>query len=139
MSGSSFLGRGVAFPIQPDGTGGLAYVEGQQHVEQSLKILLMTALGERVMRPGLGCKAPGMVFAPGSVQYLRLLENTVREAVRDWESRVELEDVRAEAVTGAENHVVINIAYKIRGSNARGNLVFPFYLGIEFGSGGVQP
>jgi len=138
MSGSRFLGRGLAFPLLPDATGGLAYAQGEQHVEQSLKLLLMTALGERVMRPALGCKAPGMVFAPGSVQYLRLLENTVREAVRDWEPRVELQDVAAEAVESAENHIVVNIAYKIRGSNARGNLVFPFYLGIDFGAGGVQ-
>jgi phage baseplate assembly protein W len=135
MSNANFLGRGMAFPIQLNGTGGFDYVEGEQHVEQSLKILLMTSLGERVMRPGLGCKAPGMVFAPGSVQYLRLLETTVRESVRDWEPRVELEDVQAEATAGSENHVVVNIAYKIRGSNARGNLVFPFYLGIDFSSG----
>ena len=136
---ASFLGRGFAFPIQPNGTGGLSYVEGEVHVEQSLKILLMTALGERVMRPGLGCKAPNLVFAPGSVQYLRLLETSVREAVRDWEPRVELTDVQAEATVGSENHIVVNIAYKIRGSNARGNLVFPFYLGIEFDAGEGQP
>ena len=134
MSSNNFLGRGWSFPIQPDGTGGLAYTEGETHVEQSLRLLLMTGLGERVMRPSLGCKAPSLVFAPGSVQYLRLLETSVREAVRDWEPRVELEDVQAEATQGAENHVLVNIAYKVRGSNARGNLVFPFYLGIDFGS-----
>jgi Bacteriophage baseplate protein W len=133
---ADFLGRGWAFPLQPDGAGGLGYAAGQAHVEQSLKVLLLTSLGERVMRPGLGCQAPKLVFAPGSVQYLRLLETTVREAVRDWEPRVELEDVRAEATPGGENNVVVNIAYKIRGSNARGNLVFPFYLGVELDSGG---
>jgi uncharacterized protein len=141
MSGmsASFLGRGWTFPVQPDGAGGLAYTEGEAHVEQSLKILLMTALGERVMRPGLGCEAPRLVFAPGSVQFLRLLETSVRAAVRDWEPRVELEDVLAEATSSAENHVVVNIAYKIRGSNARGNLVFPFYLGINLDESGSAP
>ena len=138
MSSTNFLGRGWAFPIQPNGTGGLGYQDGDAHVEQSLKILLMTALGERVMRPGLGCKAPDLVFTPGSVQYLRLLETSVREAVRDWEPRVELEDVQAERTAGEENHIVVNIAYKIRSSNARGNLVFPFYLGIDFSSGDGQ-
>ena len=129
---ASFLGRGWAFPIQPDGTGSLRFAEGQPHVEQSLKVLLLTSLGERVMRPDLGCHAPRLVFAPGSVQHLRLLETSVREAVRDWEPRVELEDVQAEVSQDSENSVIVHIAYKIRGSNARGNLVFPFYLGIEF-------
>ena len=133
MSGAKFLGTGMAFPLQPDGGGRLAYVSGQAHVEQSLRLLLMTALGERVMRPSLGCKAPQLVFAPGSLQYLRLLETSVREAVRDWEPRVELEDVIAEANPQAENQVTVNIAYKIRSSNARGNLVFPFYLGTDIG------
>lgn len=136
---ASFLGRGFTFPIQPDGTGGLGYTDGEKHVEQSLRILLMTALGERVMRPGLGCKAPNMVFAPGSVQYLRLLETSIREAIRDWEARVELISVEAEAAAGSENHIVVNIAYKIRSSNARVNLVFPFYLGIDFGTKEGRP
>jgi phage baseplate assembly protein W len=130
---ASFLGRGFSFPIRPDGTGGLGYAEGEAHVEQSLRILLLTALGERVMRPGLGCKAPSLVFAPGSVQYLRLLETSVREAVRDWEARVELEEVNAEATPGNENHVMVHIAYTIRANNTRGNLVFPFYLGTDSG------
>ena len=129
---ADFLGRGCAFPIQPDGTGSLRYAEGHAHVEQSLKILLLTTLGERVMRPDLGCRAPRLVFSPGSVQHLRLLETSVREAVRDWEPRVELEDVQTEVSPDSENSVTVHIAYKIRGSNVRGNLVFPFYLGIEF-------
>jgi phage baseplate assembly protein W len=129
MAGASFLGRGWRFPIQPDAGGGLGYVEGGPNIEQSLRILLMTALGERVMRPTFGCAAPRLVFAPGSVQYLRLLETTVREAVRDWEPRVQLDDVVAETIPGDETRVNVNIDYRIRGSNTRNNLVFPFYLG----------
>ena len=42
---NEFLGRGWRFPILPDETGSLGYVEGQPNVEQSLKILLLTAVG----------------------------------------------------------------------------------------------
>jgi phage baseplate assembly protein W len=129
MSSPGFLGRGWRFPIQPDAGGGLGYVDGDVNVEQSLRILLMTALGERVMRPTFGCAAPRLVFAPGSVQYLRLLETTVREAVRDWEPRVTLADVTAETIPGDETRVSVKIDYRIRGSNTKNNLVFPFYLG----------
>lgn len=129
MSGANFLGRGWRFPIQPDAGGGLGYVDGDANVEQSLKILLLTALGERVMRPTFGCAAPRLVFAPGSVQYLRLLETTIREAVRDWEPRVTLDDVIAEVMPTDETRVNVNIDYRIRGSNTKNNLVFPFYLG----------
>ena len=129
MSTPGFLGRGWRFPILPDATGRLGYVEGEANIEQSLRILLLTTLGDRVMRPTFGCAAPRLVFSPGSVQYLRLLETTVREAVRDWEPRVTIDDVSAEALRNDETHVNVNIDYRIRGINTKFNLVFPFYLG----------
>src|SRR6266576_2794602 len=94
---SPITGTGWRFPILPDLTGGLNYTSGDENVEQSLKILLLTGLGERVMRSDFGSKAPTLVFAPGSLQNLGLLESTVREAVRDWEPRIDLDEVRAEA------------------------------------------
>jgi phage baseplate assembly protein W len=127
---SAFTGKGWKFPILPDAGGGLGYVAGQESVQQSLRILLLTSLGERVMRPSFGCKAPRLVFAPGSVQYLQLLETSIREAVRDWEPRVELTNVQAETDPTDETRAIVSIAYRIRGSNTRSNLVFPFYLGL---------
>jgi phage baseplate assembly protein W len=129
MSEASFIGAGWRFPIQLDETGGLGYVGGDVNIEQSLHILLLTDLGQRVMRADFGCKAPQLVFAPGSVQYLHLLETTIREAVRDWEPRVELEEVRAEVEPDEETRVIVSIRYLVRQTNTRNNLVFPFYLG----------
>lgn len=122
-----FKGTGWRFPLMPDVTGGLTYVSGDENIEQSLKILLLTGLGQRVMRTDFGCKAPSLVFAPGSQQYLGLLETTVREAVRDWEPRVDLEEVRAEPDLDDETCVTVHIGYRVRQTNTRGNLVFPFY------------
>lgn len=122
------LGTGWRFPLLPDETGGLGYTSGEPNVEQSLRILLLTRLGERVMRPDYGSEAPRLVFAPGSEQYLRLLESTVRTAVRDFEPRVELVEVRAEAEPAEESRVTVSIDYRVRPTNSRFNLVFPFYL-----------
>jgi len=124
-----FLGRGWRFPLLPDSKGSLGYVECDDNVEQSLHILLMTQLGERVMRSDFGTQAPRLVFAPGSTQYLRLLENTIREAVRDWEPRVSLDDVLAEANPDNEYVVTVSLSYTVRRTNSKNNLVFPYYLG----------
>jgi uncharacterized protein len=126
---NEFVGTGWRFPILPDLTGGLRYASGDENVEQSLKILLMTNLGQRVMRTDFGSKAPGLVFSPGSLQYLGLLETTIHEAVRDWEPRVDLEEVRAEPDLDDESRITVNIGYRVRKTNTRNNLVFPFYLG----------
>jgi len=129
MAESSFIGSGCPFPFLPDATGSLPFVEGDANVEQSLHILLLTQLGERVMRPGFGTAAPRLVFAPGSIHFLTLLETTVRNAVRELEPRIELEAVDAEADPDEENQVKVAISYRVSASNTRTNLVFPFYLG----------
>lgn len=126
---NEILGKGWRFPILPDETGSLAYVGNDVNVDQSLRILLLTDLRERVMRADFGCQAPSLVFAPGSVQYLGLLETTVREAIRDWEPRVETESVIAEVDPEDETRVTVAISYVVRQTNTRNNLVFPFYLG----------
>jgi Bacteriophage baseplate protein W len=139
---NEFIGRGWRFPILPDETGSLGWCDGQPNVEQSLKILLLTAVGERVMRPTFGTEAPRFVFAPGSEQYLRRLEQSIQDAVRDFEPRVDLLEVRAEPdavepgttpeATSAgrdEARVTVSISYTVRRTNSRFNLVFPFYLG----------
>ena len=81
------------------------------------------------MRPSFGSEAPRLVFAPGSERYLRLLETSIREAVRDWEPRVALDEVRAEVDPADTTRVTVSIAYRVRPTNSRLNLVFPFYLG----------
>lgn len=124
-----FLGRGWRFPILPDATGRLGYTEAGENIEHSLKVLLLTALGERMMRYDFGCEVPRLVFAPGSQRYLGLLETSIRDAIRDWEPRIELESVHAEADVKDAERVQVSIAYKIRQTNTRMNLVFPFYLG----------
>jgi uncharacterized protein len=129
-----FLGSGWRFPILPDPAGGLGYAHGEQSIEHCLVVLLQTAVGERVMRPDLGTRAPELVFAPASVQNLRLLESSIRDAVRDFEPRVDLEAVEAETVPSDDSRVEVTITYRVRRSNTKANLVFPFYLGVVEGA-----
>jgi hypothetical protein len=53
----------------------------------------------------------------------------VRDAVRDWEPRVDLDDVTAEADPNDPTRVTVSIDYRVRRTNTSANLVFPFYLG----------
>lgn len=125
-----FLGTGWRFPILPDASGRLGYAVGEESIEHCLRALLLTGTGERVMRPELGTRAQELVFAPGSVQNLRDLEHSIAAAVRDHEPRVELEEVRAEADPADESRITVSVVYRIRRSNTKANLVFPFYTGL---------
>jgi phage baseplate assembly protein W len=135
MTAEPFLGTGWRFPILPDASGRLSYAEGADSIAQCLVVLLQTGLGDRVMRPDFGTRAPQLLFEPGSEQNLRELERTIQAAVRDFEPRVELDEVRAEADPVGPHRVTVSVTYRIRRSNTRENLVFPFYLGVEAGIG----
>ena len=125
-----FLGTGWRFPILPDEAGRLSYAVGEQSIEHCLRALLLTATGERVMRPDLGTRALESVFAPGSVQNLRDLESSIATAIRTYEPRVEVDSVRAEPDAQDESRVTVSVEYRIRRTNTKQNLVFPFYLGL---------
>lgn len=132
------IGTGWRFPIRPDGRGRLSYVTGAGNIEQSLKILLLTNQRERVMRAGFGTTARQQLFSPGSEKGLRLLERSVADAIRDFEPRVEVLNLRAEADPRDATHVNVEIEYLIRSTYVRGSLVFPFYI-EGLGPGGGAP
>jgi uncharacterized protein len=125
---NDIIGTGVRFPLRPDARGRLGYATGQENIEQSLKLLLLTSVRERVMRSSFGSKLRELLFSGGGEQGLRLLESTVAESIRDWEPRVDVLSISATTDPREPSHVIIDLSYSIRATHVRGNLVFPFYV-----------
>ncbi len=67
------------------------------------------------------------VFEPMSFTTLEALRNRVRESLVEWEPRIDVESVTVEA-SPDEGKVSINLVYRVRATNTRQNLVYPFYL-----------
>jgi phage baseplate assembly protein W len=126
--GKEFIGKGWAFPIVPGPTGALAWSEADDNVEQSLRILLMTRVGERVMRGDFGSRLGEMVFRPGSDQNLRAIEREVSSVILAFEPRAQVLDVAAEADAVDATQIIVSLSYRVKRTNTRESLVFPFYL-----------
>lgn len=128
MTARRHLGRGWAFPVRIGPGGGFETSEGEKSVQESLWILLGTAPGERVHRPELGCGIHDLVFAPNNPATRSELQRRVRRAVTRFEPRIDL--VRVDVTEDAERPEVllVRIDYRIRGHNAVGNVVYPFFL-----------
>ena len=126
--GKEFIGKGWRFPIVPGPTGSLAWSESDDNVEHSLRVLLLTRVGERVMRGDFGSRLGELVFRPGSDQNLRAIEREIDGVIRRSEPRVEVLAVRAEADDDDATHVTVSLSYRVRRTNTRESLVFPFYL-----------
>ena len=106
----------------------MEYTQGEENIEHSVRVLLLTAIGERQMRFDFGSRASELLFAPGGERHLRLLENTIREAIRDWEPRIDVIDVMVEPDLSEPERVTVSLSYQVRATNTRSNLVFPYYL-----------
>src|SRR4051794_41748907 len=119
VSDPSFIGRGFSSPMGVDHTGSIALTSGPEDLDRSIRVILSTAPGERVMRPEFGCRIWDLLFAPVEPNSLGLMVQAVREAVGRWEPRVELQDVTVRPDSGDASRVFITLAYEIRTTNDR--------------------
>ncbi|HEU0133107.1 MAG TPA: GPW/gp25 family protein [Mycobacteriales bacterium] len=124
-----FVGTGWAFfPMRTDATGSVALVSREREIEESIRLILSTAPGERPMRPEFGCAIADYVFAPADAATAGQLAFEVRTALDRWEPRIDLDTVLVRFDDADRGVLLIEIRYSIRGANDRRNLVFPFYV-----------
>lgn len=126
--GAEFIGAGWAFPARTDPTGAVALVTGRSEIEESIRLILATAPGERPMRPLFGCAIHEYVFAPADAATAGQLAYEVRMSLERWEPRIELAEVAVSFDTADLGKLYIDIRYSVRGTNDPRNLVFPFYV-----------
>jgi uncharacterized protein len=119
-------GRGLSHPLQLDLTG-LSVSSGARKVEESIRLILGTQYGERLMRPTFGSNLRTLAFAPNNSSTANLARYYVAEGLARWEPRIEVLEV---AVTNSATQplLVISITYRLRATQDVHNLVYPFYL-----------
>lgn len=125
---ATFVGRGFYWPLQVDHTGSIRMTDGAADLDRSMAVILATAPGERVMRPEFGCRIWDLLFEPVTANLLGLMAQVVRDALAQWEPRVEVEDVRPQPDPKDPALVTILITYRVKATNDRRNLVYPFYV-----------
>jgi phage baseplate assembly protein W len=123
----AFLGVGWAYPVCA-AAGRTAIAVFEEDIRQSIRIILGTNPGERVMRPDFGAGMNALVFEPMSVATVETVKVRVREALVDWEPRIDVEAVNASADVAEPNKLLVDVTYRVRATNTRTNLVYPFYL-----------
>lgn len=123
-----FLGRGWKFPVAVDAAGRIALSEYEDDVREAIRIILMTSKGERVMQPDFGAGLYDFVFVSMNSTNLGRIQRAVEDALVKWEPRVQVTGVSVEPDQTELGKLLINIDYRVRATNTRFNLVFPFYL-----------
>lgn len=124
---NEYIGAGFAYPFRVNVQGSIQLSANTPNLEESIKIILGTKLGERVYRPNFGCRLSDLVFEPMNTQTLLMIRIYIEEALEMWEPRMVLKNVLTipDPING---RVDIAITYTPKNSYDTRSLVFPFYL-----------
>jgi phage baseplate assembly protein W len=124
----AFLGVGWAFPPRIDAGGSVAESVYEGDIREAIRIILGTSPGERVMRPEFGAGLDRFLFEPVNPTTVARLQRQVHEALVTWEPRIDVEDVAVTPEGAPPVVLMVELTYRVRATNARANLVYPFYL-----------
>ncbi len=81
-----------SFVVTPMGNQ-LGRVTNEKAVNQSLKNILLTDLGERLFQPNIGSDISYMLFEPNLIENYEMIETFIRATVKNWEPRAQIQKV----------------------------------------------
>jgi phage baseplate assembly protein W len=87
-------------------------LDGLAHLRQSVRDILGTRIGTRVMRQTYGSDLPSLVDRPVNDALLVDLYAATVEALGKWEPRLAVSRVRAVAVTGSQVELRLEGTYR---------------------------
>jgi hypothetical protein len=126
----AFLGVGWSFPpeFHPHADAlGVKMVTEEDDIAESLGILISTSPGERLMQPSYGCGLHAMVFETINQSTITRLKDLIERAVLFFEPRITLESIDIDTEDVLEGVLKIRLNYRVRKTNSRSNIVYPFY------------
>jgi phage baseplate assembly protein W len=125
----SFLGKGWSFPPVFDKLSlGVRMEENEQDIESSIRLVINTYPGERLMQPDFGCSLFRMSFENVDKGSVAQIGEVIRVALLRFEPRILFENVELVEHKVNEGIIILRLIYKIIITNTRSNIVFPYYI-----------
>lgn len=123
-----FLGKGWEFPPRFNKLdNSVDMVSGKEAVENCIRIIIKTKLGERILRNEFGSRIYELVFEPLNANMKTYMASSLKIALETNEPRIT--DVVAVLTQPDQTHGRVDIAieYVLIETNETNNLVVPFY------------
>jgi uncharacterized protein len=114
----SIFGHGLSFPPRVGADGRLAWSSGEENVRESIRVILLTAPGERLMREQFGCGIRQFLFEPNTATTRQLLRERIVQALSRWEPRAAVQEVTVEPVAGEPRLAAVTIQFRLVATQA---------------------
>ncbi|WP_448205615.1 GPW/gp25 family protein [Azospirillum sp. sgz302134] len=129
MDNAAILGTGWTFPPTFDrASASVLMSTGVEDIRESLWILLSTSLGERLMQPAFGSALWRSAFSGLTQTLATQIRDMVAQAILEWEPRIDVEGIAVTDLEPERGLIHIDVAFRVRLTNTRSNLVYPFCL-----------
>jgi phage baseplate assembly protein W len=115
---SRLFGQGLGFPPRVGADGRLVWARGEENVRESIRLILLTEPGERLMREGFGCGLRQFLFEPNTVATRQLIRERILESIGRWEPRVVVQEVAVEDDVDNPRLVNIRILFRLIATDA---------------------
>lgn len=123
---NSLIGTGLKCPGTFNQSNGRVNVSsGTDKINQSIRHILSTRVGERFFLPEFGSRLHELIFEPNDYILEDMLIYYVKDALTKWEPRVKILQVVPQIIE-YRNTVPINISYNLINTNIITNYVYPF-------------
>lgn len=124
-----FYGSGWSFPVQfTAGNYQVNTTEFETNVNESIRIILHTHRGERLLNPKFGSGLQQFFFRSMDERLKSEIKEAVRYALLINEPRITVKEVNVFFTDTTNGKVDITIDYIFNDTNTRHNYVFPFHL-----------
>ncbi len=115
----NLLGRGISFPPRLGADGRFHCSEGVENIQESIRVLLMTELQERLMIPTFGAGLRIYLYEPNTVTTHRLIEEQVRRTLEHWEPRIKINTVSVDPDPGDPEAAILKINFDLVATGER--------------------
>lgn len=105
---------GWKFPVNTDSTTGRIKTSSyEDNVAESIKTIVLTKKGERMMKPDFGCNISQYMFDILDVTTLKQVELEIEESIKKWEYRIQNLQVQVQEDSEYEGQLIINVQYNL--------------------------
>jgi len=100
--------KAIAVPMRFDATGYPAPAFNDDVLRDSIRTIILTVPGERVMRPDFGCAAKIILFDNLNGASAARAEFAIRRALEQWEPRIVVVGIELSLV---KTQIIVNISW----------------------------
>jgi phage baseplate assembly protein W len=107
------LGKGISFPPRIGADGRVVWSEGETNVRESIRVILMTELNERLHLPEFGGGLNRFLFEPNTATTRQLIRDRITKALTEWERRITVQSVTVEPDARDLQAAIVTIYYQL--------------------------